>query len=133
MTATLRTHNAEQNERRPEQGNTYKDHDLVFPYADGSPWSPSHFSRMFTHHARRLKIDCRLHDLRHSHATHLLGQGIHPKIVSERLGHTKVGFTLDTYAHAVKGMDEEAAIKVGAALQTALAAADKKSRGESGH
>ena len=124
VAATLKTHKAEQNERRMEQGNTYKDHDLVFPYTDGSPWLPSHFSRMFTHHARRLKIDCRLHGLRHSHATQLLRQGIHPKIVSERLGHATVGFTLDTYAHAVQGMDEEAAVKIGAALQTALAASD---------
>ncbi|MFH0916809.1 MAG: hypothetical protein V1912_10230 [bacterium] len=53
--------------------------------------------------------------------------------MSERLGHTKVGFTLDTHAHAVQGMDEEAAIKIGAALQAALVAADRKTRGKSGH
>lgn len=85
-------------------------------------------ARLFHHHAQWLGIDCRLHDLRHCHATQLLGQGIHPKTVSERLGHTKVGFALDTYAHAVQGMAEEAAMKIGAALQTALATADKNSR-----
>jgi integrase len=119
-------HKAEQNTRKLEQGNTWKDNDLVFPAPDGSPWSPSHFSRMFTFHARRLGVDCRLDDLRHSHATQMLRQGIHPKVVSERLGHTKVGFTLDTYTHAVQGMDEEAAVKIGAALQAAIATAEKR-------
>ncbi len=80
---------------------------------------------MFTFYARRLKIDCRLHDLRHSHATQLLGQGIHPKIVSERLGHATVAFTLDTYTHAVEGMDKDAAAKIGAALQAAMTKAAK--------
>ena len=60
-------------------------------------------------------------------------KGVHPKIVSERLGHAKVGFTLDTYAHAVKGMDEAAAIKIGTALQTAITAADKGRHQKSGH
>lgn len=41
----------------------------------------------------------RFHDLRHSHATHLLRAGVHPKIVAERLGHSAVGITLDTYSH----------------------------------
>jgi integrase len=123
--ATLKAHRKEQKTHRMEQGNTWKDNDLVFPAPDGAPWSPSYFSRMFTYHARRLKVDCRLHDLRHSHATQLLGAGIHPKVVSERLGHATVAFTLDTYTHAVEGMDRDAAIRIGAALQTAMAKASK--------
>jgi integrase len=43
----------------------------------------------------------RVHDLRHTHATHLLAAGVNPKIVSERLGHTSVAFTLDTYGHVM--------------------------------
>ena len=126
VVATLKTHKAEQNERRMEQGNTWNNHDLVFPAPDGSPWSPSCFSRMFHYHAQRLKIDCCLHDLRHSHATQLLGQGIHPKIVSERLGHATVAFTLDTYTHSVEGMDRDAAVTNGAALEAALARDEAK-------
>jgi integrase len=45
----------------------------------------------------------RFHDLRHAHATHLLGSGVHPKIASERLGHSKVGITLDLYSHILPG------------------------------
>ncbi|MRQ96631.1 site-specific integrase, partial [Bacillus anthracis] len=52
--------------------------------------------------------DIRFHDLRHTHATLMLKQGIHPKIVSERLGHKKVGITLDTYSHVVPGLQEKA-------------------------
>jgi integrase len=51
----------------------------------------------------------RFHDLRHGYATALLRQNVHPKIVSEALGHTSVGFTLDTYSHVVPSMQVEAA------------------------
>ncbi len=46
------------------------------------------------------------HDLRHTHATLLLKGGVHPKIVSERLGHANNGITLDTYSHILPGLQE---------------------------
>ena len=55
----------------------------------------------------------RLHDLRHTHATLLLRWGYNAKVVSERLGHHSVAFTLDTYAHVVPGMQQEAAEEFG--------------------
>ena len=61
----------------------------------------------------------RFHDLRHAHATHLLSSGIHPKVASERLGHSKVGITLDLYSHVIPGMQEDAAAKMDAALKAA--------------
>jgi integrase len=51
----------------------------------------------------------RLHDLRHTHATLALQAGIHPKVVSDRLGHANISITLDTYSHAIPAMQEEAA------------------------
>jgi integrase len=51
----------------------------------------------------------RFHDLRHTAATLLLGQGVHPKVVSEMLGHTNTGITLDLYSHATPTMQEAAA------------------------
>ena len=54
----------------------------------------------------------RLHDGRHTHATLMLKSGVHPKIVSERLGHTTVAFTLDTYSHHIVPGLQEAAAKV---------------------
>jgi integrase len=61
----------------------------------------------------------RFHDLRHAHATHLLASGVHPKVASERLGHSRVGITLDLYSHVLPGMQEDAAAKVDAALKAA--------------
>jgi integrase len=61
----------------------------------------------------------RFHDLRHAHATHMLASGIHPKVASERLGHSKVGITLDLYSHVMPGMQEDAAAKMDAALKAA--------------
>lgn len=61
----------------------------------------------------------RFHDLRHTHATLMLRQGIHPKIVSERLGHSSVAITLDTYSHILPGLQEAAARKFDEGLQTA--------------
>ncbi len=54
----------------------------------------------------------RLYDLRHTHATLLLKAGVHPKIVSERLGHASISLTLDTYSHVLPGMQDEAANKL---------------------
>jgi integrase len=62
----------------------------------------------------------RFHDLRHSHATHLLKAGVHPKIAQERLGHSSVSITLDTYSHVLPGMQDDAVAKVDAAIQAAL-------------
>ena len=54
----------------------------------------------------------RLHDLRHAHATLALQAGVHPKVVSERLGHVTVAITLDTHSHAIPAMQEEAATRI---------------------
>lgn len=73
------------------------------------PWPPNTLSTLFSARIKKsgLKI-IRFHDLRHTHATQLLKQGVHPKIVSERLGHSSIAITLDTYSHVLPGMQEEA-------------------------
>ncbi len=53
----------------------------------------------------------RFHDARHTHASIMLKQGIHPKIVQERLGHASIQITLDTYSHVAPGLQEAAANK----------------------
>ncbi len=50
----------------------------------------------------------KFHDLRHTHATLLLKQGVHPKIVSERLGHSNISMTLSVYSHVLPNMQEDA-------------------------
>ncbi len=51
----------------------------------------------------------RLHDLRHTHATILLQQNVHSKVVSERLGHSSVAFTMTVYQHVMPGLQAQAA------------------------
>ena len=58
-----------------------------------------------------------MHDLRHFHATLLLQRGTHPKIVQERLGHSSIAITLDTYSHVVPGLQEKAALAFAEAME----------------
>ncbi|MBP1688573.1 MAG: integrase, partial [Deltaproteobacteria bacterium] len=95
---------------------------LVCARPDGRPKYPESVSHAFLKLIRRSELPrVRFHDLRHSHATHLLRQDVHPKVVSERLGHSTVGITLDIYSHVLPGMQEEAARRIDAALRAALA------------
>jgi integrase len=90
----------------------------VFCREDGSPIWPRSFSRAFEHHAKEAELPTiRLHDLHHTHATLALQAGVHPKVVSERLGHSGVGITLDIYSHAIPAMQEDAAAKIAALLE----------------
>ena len=59
----------------------------------------------------------RLHHLRHTWASLALAAGVNPKVVSERLGHATVRFTLDTYSHVMPGLQEDAAAKVAALIK----------------
>ncbi len=92
---------------------------LVFTDTEGNPLRKSNLlRRRFKPLLERARLprSTRFHDLRHSAATLLLAQGVHPKVVQERLGHSTVGLTLDTYSHVLKGMQEEAARKLDAIL-----------------
>jgi len=84
---------------------------LVFCKLDsGEPIRPNTATRAWTLLAKTAKLKLiRLHDARHTHASILLKQGVHPKVVQERLGHTSIQITLDTYSHIVKGMQAHAA------------------------
>jgi integrase len=61
--------------------------------------------------------DIRFHDLRHTCATHLLTKGVHPKVVSELLGHSSIAITLDTYSHVIPGLGDAAASAMEDALR----------------
>lgn len=117
----LRYRKKEQAKERLLFGPDYNGHGLVLARADGSPWKPDSFTSSYRSLVRRLGLShIRFHDLRHTHATQLLRQGVHPKVVSERLGHSTVGITLDVYSHVLPGMQEDAAHRVDVALRTAL-------------
>jgi len=83
---------------------------LVFTQENGAALDPESVSRYFRQAVKKSMLpQIRLHDLRHTHATLALQAGIHPKVVSERLGHATVSITLDTYSHAIPAMQEKAA------------------------
>lgn len=75
----------------------------------GFPLNPSNVSKLFKEIIRELELDERLsfHSLRHYHASWLLRQGIHPKVVQERLGHSSIVITLNTYSHLIPNMQDD--------------------------
>jgi integrase len=93
-------------------GMTLSDSDLIFSQFDGKPFLPNTVSHAWKKLAKRTGLNgIRLHDARHTHASLMLKQGIHPKIVQERLGHSSIQITLDTYSHVAPGLQQAAANK----------------------
>ena len=94
---------------------------LVFAKLDGEPIQPDSVTKMFSKLVRRAGVaPVSFHALRHTHATDLLRAGVHPKVTSERLGHTSIAVTMDVYSHAIPGLQEDAAQRIDAALRNAL-------------
>jgi integrase len=115
--AALRAHRKRQLEERMSWGQAYRDSGLVVTREDGTLVHPDRFTQMFDKHVKDAGLPrIRLHDLRHTHATLALAAGVHPKVVSERLGHATVAFTLDVYSHAVPALQEEAADRIAALI-----------------
>jgi integrase len=106
-----------QKAERLQLGGDWVDTGYVFTKEDGNFLHPDNVMVVF----RRLVTSAgvpaiRLHDLRHTSATLALAAGVHPKVVQERLGHSSIGITLDTYSHVVQGMQADAAALVGRLL-----------------
>ena len=88
---------------------------------DGEPLQPRSVTHLFILLRGRVKNlpPVRFHDLRHSHATQLLADGVHPKVAQERLGHSTITTTMDLYSHVTDNMQAEAAERLDAAFQAA--------------
>jgi integrase len=108
--AALRRHRAVQAEERLRIGAARNGGDLVFTNEIGRPIDSAALTRLsFRPLLQRADLPTmRFHDLRHSAATLLLQEGIHPKIVSEMLGHTRISTTLDLYSHVTPTMQQQA-------------------------
>jgi integrase len=86
---------------------------LVFHTSTGRPISARNLIRGFQTVLGKANLPhIRFHDLRHTSATLLLIAGVHPKVVQERLGHSRIDMTLDTYSHVVPSLQEDAADKM---------------------
>jgi integrase len=113
----LRAHRDRQTFHRKQVGTEWRDLDLVFPGPFGGPTDPSWSRQVFYAALEAAGMPrVRFHDLRHTAATLALMQGVHPKVVSDMLGHSSVGLTLDTYSHLLPAMHQQAAAAMDAIL-----------------
>lgn len=115
----LRRHRARQVEERLALGPAWDDHDLVFPNAVGRPFDRRGLIRRnFLPTLRKASLPTiRFHDLRHTAATLMLLKGVHPKVVSEMLGHASIAITLDLYSHVLPDMQREAVKAIASVLE----------------
>jgi integrase len=106
----LQAYRRRQLEQRLALGAGWQDHDLVFPAVDGRPMHPDRIGKTFDRLVRASGLPkIRLHDLRHSHASHLIAAGAHPQALAARLGHATPAFTLARYGHLIPGLGASAA------------------------
>ena len=116
--AALLRHQEFQEVERARADGSWRDYGLVFPntlgvYADYTNLMPRHFKPLLK---KAGLPNIRFHDLRHTCATLLFTRGVHPKIVSEMLGHSSVSITLDVYSHVIPGIGDAAALAMEDAL-----------------
>jgi integrase len=115
----LREWRIQQSQERLAWGPAWNHSGLVFTREDGAQVHPDTMSFWFEKHLRSARVPrIRFHDLRHTHASLALQAGVPAKIVSERLGHATVAFTLDVYSHVIPGLHEDAAQRIAALVDS---------------
>lgn len=113
LIAELKKHKKKQSEHILKMGHDYDNQNFVVATKVGTFVLGSNLSRAFRLIRDRLDIEkIRFHDLRHTHASLLFAEKEHPKVVQERLGHSSIEITMDTYSHMLPNMQEEAARKL---------------------
>lgn len=106
----LQRHAERMVEAQKDGGYRWNPHGLVFPSEAGTPIEPRNLVRHFKQLLRDAELpDIRFHDLRHSCATMLIAQGVHPRIVMEILGHSQISVTMNTYGHVLPEVERAAA------------------------
>ncbi len=108
----LKSHEKAQKKNRLALGDKYQKNDLICCLQDGGPLHPATVSKRFQEIVCKAGFNVTFHGLRHAHASYLLKQGIHPKVVSERLGHSNISMTMDLYSHIAPTLQAEAADKL---------------------
>jgi integrase len=112
VTALTRQRTSQKKDRL-KAGSKWTDSGLVFTTAIGTPLDERNVRREFDSILKAAKLPgMRIHDLRHTCASLLLAQGVHPRVVMETLGHSQISLTLDTYSHVLPALGVEAASKM---------------------
>jgi len=115
---TLKRHATRQKKERLLAGSDWVDSGLVFTSTIGTALDERNVRRAFKDLLTAAKLPkIRIHDLRHTCATLLLAQDVHPKVVQEILGHSQITLTLDTYSHVLPHVSAEAALQMDTALR----------------
>jgi integrase len=123
LVAALRNHRRRQFEERLAAGSRWHDGGLVFTTGIGTPLEPRALNEDFERVVMAAGLRrIRLHDLRHSCATFLLAQGVHPRVVMELLGHSQISLTMETYSHVLPDAMREAIGRMEALLGKAATA-----------
>lgn len=107
----LKRHLRQQLELKLKLGPAYSDGGFVCGWEDGRPFNPDWLNRAFRRLLAHFGLPpIRFHDLRHTHATLLLREGVPVKVIAERLGHSTTSFTQDIYSHVLPEMQDRAAV-----------------------
>ncbi|MER8412617.1 tyrosine-type recombinase/integrase [Mesorhizobium sp. M1342] len=123
VVSELKAHRARQAEEQLRLGIRPDEESFVVAQYDGQPIQPRSLTHEWIRIIGKTKLPrIRFHDLRHTHASQMLAAGVHPKIASERLGHSSIGITLDLYSHVMPGMQADAAEQVDLAIRSAVKA-----------
>jgi integrase len=113
----LRAHRARQLQARLVGGSRWKDTGHVFTTSVGTPMDGSRVSKQFRKALKKAGLTHkRFHDLRHTAASLLLAQGVHPRVVMETLGHSQISVTMNTYTNVMPTLLRDAADKMDAIL-----------------
>jgi integrase len=113
----FKRHRTRQRKERLLAGGEWRKNGLVFASTIGTPLDERNVRRAFNDILSDAKLPhMRIHDLRHTCATLLLVQGVHPKVVSELLGHSQISITLDTYSTVLPSVSRAAADEMNAVL-----------------
>jgi integrase len=117
LVAALREHRAAQQDERRAAGSLWEDHDLVFAQPTGRPIDRRVDWTAWKALLREAGVrDVRLHDGRHTAATLLLSEGVHPRVVMELLGHAQMRTTTDTYSHVLPALGATPGDRMGRAM-----------------
>ena len=93
----------------------------MFPTTIGTPMDTRNLTRHFVKALKKAGLPTkRFHDLRHTCASLLLAQGVHPRVVMETLGHSQISLTMDTYSHVLPALQREAADQMDALLEAKI-------------
>jgi integrase len=117
--AVLAAHRHDLDQERHRAGDQWQENDLVFPSPVGRPRDMAYLSFTFHRGLKRAGLPrLRIHDLRHTAATHLLNKHVHPKVVQDLLGHSTIAVTLDTYSHVMPALAKSASLLMSSLVPT---------------